>query len=228
MSANSLPSAELGVRAVVWQAVRSNLLPGLFLWSLLALFLISYSFSATVQAGMSHWAELKLAVGPIFAALSYTVFAVWVPEVLGGLAKRPRLDGRFWQHFAFASVMWGAIGWSVDVFYRVQNHLFGEGHDWVTIVQKTLVDQFIFGPFMTLLSMLLLKWRDDGYTARSWAVLANGNFWRRLYLPVMVALWCVWLPTIAVLYSLPSPLQFPVVSVVMSFWMLIYTFLRER
>ena len=177
---------------------------------------------------MAQWAAFKVAVGPLFAALSYTVFAVWVPQVLTGLARRPELDSRFWHHLAFASVMWGAIGWSVDVFYRVQNQLFGEGHDWVTIAQKTVVDQFIFGPFMTLLSMLLLKWRDDGYTRRSWAVLAQGDFWRRLYLPVMVALWCVWLPTIAVLYSLPSALQFPVVSVVMSFWMLIYTFLRER
>jgi hypothetical protein len=216
-----------GVGAVVWQAVRSNLLPGLFLWTLLGLFLISYSLSAVVQAGMARWADVKLAVGPVFAALSYTVFAVWVPEALGWWARRPRLDARFWHHLLFASVMWGAIGWSVDVFYRVQNHVFGLGHDWLTVLQKTAVDQFLFGPLMTLLSMLLLKWRDDGYPRSTWAALLDADFWRRLYLPVMVALWCVWLPTIAVLYSLPAALQFPVVSVVTSFWMLIFTFLRK-
>lgn len=226
--AAALPRPEEGVGQIVWAAVRANLVPGVILWTALALFLMGYAFSANVQQAMVAWAEAKRAVGPGFAVGSYVVFAVVLPEALSHALRREWPNARGWADMAFAAVMFGSLGWMVDVFYLYQVAWFGEGSDARTLIQKTLVDQLVFAPLTTLMSMTLLLWRDAGFAPAFWRTLGEAPFWTRRFVPVMVALWCVWLPSIVAIYGLPTGLQFPVVSVVLSFWILIFKFVRER
>jgi hypothetical protein len=44
----------------------------------------------------------------------------------------------------------------------------------------------------------------------------------------MVANWLVWIPALALIYSLPAALQFPLFSGVMCFFILILTLLARR
>jgi hypothetical protein len=47
------------------------------------------------------------------------------------------------------------------------------------------------------------------------------------YLPVLIAMWCVWIPGVLVIYFMPTALQFPVASLVLVFWILIFKFVRK-
>jgi hypothetical protein len=46
-------------------------------------------------------------------------------------------------------------------------------------------------------------------------------------MPILVAVWCVWVPGVLVIYFMPTALQFPVASLVLSFWILIFKLLRK-
>lgn len=220
-------SATGGVGATVWHAVRANLVPGLILWATLGLFLLAYAISPTVQHGMARWAQAKTDIGPWFAFFSYVVFAVVVPEGLGALLRRQWPSGRQWADMAYASLIFGAIGWAVDLLYRYQILWFGTGRDLLTLSSKVVVDQMLAGPVLLWMSTVLLLWRDAGFVPGFWRVLGQRAFWAGRFLPVLVANWCIWYPTNFALYALPPPLQFPVVSMVMSFWILVFQLLRK-
>lgn len=224
MNATTLGSAPL---QLVRTAVRANLLPAVVLWSALAVFLMAYSLSASVQAGMGQWIGLKTEWGLAFAFASYVVFAVLLPEALQCLLAR-RLPGRTaWVGMGYSSLVFGGVGILVDLFYRYQVIWFGAGNDWATILKKTLLDQLVFAPLSNLLMLGLFLWRDEGFALSSWGKLSTTDYLGQRFVPVMVALWAVWIPSIMVVYCLPTPLQFPVVSMILSFWVLIFKFIRQ-
>jgi uncharacterized membrane protein len=46
--------------------------------------------------------------------------------------------------------------------------------------------------------------------------------------PVVFANWGVWIPVVAVLYSLPSALQIPLFGLALSIWVMLLTWISER
>ena len=44
----------------------------------------------------------------------------------------------------------------------------------------------------------------------------------------MLATWAVWAPLMAIIYSLPYPLQFPLFSIALTFWVLLLTYMTNR
>ena len=214
-----------------WQrvqaAVRVNLLPGVVLWAALAAFLLAYSLSEAVRTGMGQWALLKAQWGLAFAFASYVLFAVLLPETLQHLLLR-RLPARAaWAGIGYAALVFGSVGMAVDLFYRYQVIWFGAGNEWSTLLHKTLVDQLVFAPISNFLIMGMFLWRDEGFSGSAWIKLCSVDYLSQRFMPVMVALWSVWIPGIAVVYCLPTPLQFPVVSMILSFWILIFKFIRQ-
>src|SRR5437763_1035137 len=57
-------------------------------------------------------------------------------------------------------------------------------------------------------------------------------FPRRQYrdkvIPTLVATWAVWIPLMAIIYSLPLALQFPMFGLALSFWVLLLTYMTNR
>jgi len=45
---------------------------------------------------------------------------------------------------------------------------------------------------------------------------------------VLVATWAVWIPLMAVIYSLPLALQFPLFALALAFWVLMMTYMTNR
>jgi len=45
---------------------------------------------------------------------------------------------------------------------------------------------------------------------------------------VLVTNWLVWIPALALVYSLPAALQFPLFSVIMCFFILVVTMMTRR
>ncbi|PQA77217.1 hypothetical protein [Rhodoferax sp. TS-BS-61-7] len=223
MRATPKPTALHQVRT----AVLANMRPGLVLWSGLVLLLLAYLWSPAVQSGLTQWGMLKQAWGYPGSFVTYAAFAVLVPELLAWAVLRQPVPRTIARDMAFAIVVFGLIGISVDVLYSVQVALFGSGNDAATIVKKMLFDQFVYSPVSNFVMVAVFLWKDEGFRTSTLRTLASGDFWSRRYLPVIIAVWCVWGPGVLVIYFMPTALQFPVASLILSFWILIFKFMRQ-
>ncbi|MEO5797402.1 MAG: hypothetical protein ABIP34_21460 [Rhodoferax sp.] len=211
----------------VRSAVKANLLPGMVLWAGLVALTLAYAWSPAVQAGLSHWGAVKLAWGHPFSFATYAMFAVLVPELLGIAVLRQRVRSTLLADMAYATLVFGSIGITVDLFYALQVSLFGEGNDGATIAKKMLLDQFVYSPMTNFAVIALFAWREDGFRASAWQRIFSADFLSSRYLPLLVALWCVWIPGVVAIYLMPTALQFPVASLILSFWVLIFKFMRK-
>jgi hypothetical protein len=45
--------------------------------------------------------------------------------------------------------------------------------------------------------------------------------------PTLLATWAVWIPLMAIIYSLPLALQFPLFSLALTFWVLLLTYMTS-
>jgi hypothetical protein len=208
-------------------AVLANLRPGMVLWSAIALLMVAYAWSPAVQSGLAQWGAVKLAWGYPFSFLSYAVFAVLVPEVLGHVVLKQVWAKTIWADMAYAMLVFGFFGISVDMLYSLQVSLFGNGQDAATVVKKMLVDQFVYAPFANFVLVALLAWREGGFGLRTLRNILTFRYISRSYLPVLVAVWCIWIPSVLVVYFMPTALQFPMASLILSFWVLIFKFIRK-
>jgi hypothetical protein len=66
--------------------------------------------------------------------------------------------------------------------------------------------------------------RENGLKKEAVASILTLQFLLAKVLPVVVAGWCVWIPGVILVYSMPTALQLPVASLILCFWVLIFTF----
>lgn len=162
-------------------------------------------------------------------SLGSTIFAaVLLPSLVQLWMGTLPAEGR-WKRVGLLSLFWGYRGMEIDWFYQVQGWLFGTGNDAATLIKKVAVDQFVMSPLWFVPTVLIaMRWVDMGGSwARTRASLTR-EFWMRTCPTVMVTNWLVWIPTLALVYSLPPALQFPLFSVVMCFFILIVTLLARN
>ena len=217
------PSALQQVRA----AIRANALPGVLLWCGLAVLLLAYATVPAFQQGLARWGDVKEAWGLALAFVSYVVFAVLVPEGLSVALGRQTWTRKTTRDVLYAALVFGSIGLTVDVLYGVQVHLFGEQSNALTLVKKMLFDQFVYSPVSNFVIVALFAWREGGFTRKTLRHLFSTDFLAHQYLPVLIAMWCVWIPGVMVIYFMPTELQFPVASLILVFWILIFKFVRK-
>ena len=76
--------------------------------------------------------------------------------------------------------------------------------------------------------MLVYEWKN---TRISWSSVRRALTWghyRDKIVPTLLATWAVWIPLVAVIYSVPLALQFPLFSLALTFWVLILTYMTNR
>jgi hypothetical protein len=223
-------TAAVPARPVLQQvrmAVEANLRPGMVLWFALALLMVAYAWSPAVQSGLAHWGAVKLAWGYPFSFVSYAVFAVVVPEALSLLFLKQPLSKNALAGIVYAVVVFGFLGIAVDMLYAFQVQMFGSGSDWATVGKKMLFDQLVWAPLSNYVLLVVLAWRDEGFTRSALRRMLSFDYINQRYMPILVAVWCVWVPGVLAIYFMPTALQFPVASLVMSFWILIFKLLRK-
>jgi len=212
------------LRAIVLAtaSVRANFLPGLFLQSLMGIFLVAYLTHEGTQVFLGRVADYKEQTGYTFAFFSYVFAGAFLPECLrvvffqGGKMQHLNL-----KQFLTAAPMWGLVGILVDAFYRLQTLWFGSGNDWQTILVKVLVDQFVFAPFLcNLFIVSYFLWRDCGFSRNVLSLIFCHSFITERMLPVQVAGWLIWIPGVILVYFMPSLLQLPVAVTIQTFWVL--------
>ncbi len=121
----------------------------------------------------------------------------------------------------FYITFWAVKGIEIDILYRLQAFVFGDNTKGATIIAKVLVDQFIYSPLWAVPSLVLLyQWQARRFPLHTRWIKLNKKWYIDMILPVMLASWVVWIPTVAFIYCLKMPLQLPVQNVILCLWCL--------
>ncbi|MBM4154572.1 MAG: hypothetical protein FJ221_06030 [Lentisphaerae bacterium] len=209
-------------------AARRNFWPGLALQGIALALVLFYYLHAPTREVLSRIPGLKERMGLLFPLLATAVTGGLVPFLL--LAARREIPaGRHASHLVFMLGFWAVNGLIIDVLYRAQAAVFGDQADVWTVVKKTLADQFLFCPLWSApFAAVAMRWKDGGFSFRA----LRAGLTRRVFLldtlAVLLGIWAVWIPAVAIVYSLPLALQFPVFSVVLCLWSLLLAALGGR
>lgn len=211
-------------------AARANLLPSLILQALMLALLLGYYFHPTTTAWLDRLADIKLRWGYSYSALSAAVAGALIPEMMRIFVfQKGRARRENFANLLFTIPFWCGMGMLVDAFYRCQAVVFGSDPTLRVVVTKVLVDQFLYSTLIvTPLTCWLYDWKLAGYhftNARFWFTI---TYLRNVMLPVIFANWSVWIPIVAVLYSLPNTLQIPLFGLALSLWVMLLTWISER
>jgi len=210
------------------KSIKVNLVPGLILQTFAIALVVMYYKVDSVKGFCNEIAALKTNYGYLFSGLSTALFGGLLPCLF--MIYRGNIKKAFWiSHGLFFCLFWFYKGMEVDFLYRMQALMFGNDSNFSTIAKKVAFDQFVYNFLYACASITLCyMWKDNGFSFKETKKKINkGTF--TLTLPsVIVSTWIVWIPTTAVVYSLPSPLQVPLFNIVLCFFVLMVATLTEE
>jgi hypothetical protein len=208
-------------------AAKQNLVPGILLQCFALALVLLYYFHPPFRKILLRIPEVKQQAGILFPLLSTAVSGGLIPFVFLAVRKElPALHPA--AYLLFLLGFWAINGLTVDLLYSAQAVWFGDQTDAATIVKKTLVDQFGYSALWSApFAVVAMHWKNCGFSFRR----ARAEFQRTLLtieLPsILISIWAVWIPAVAIIYSLPLALQFPLFNIVLCFWSLLLTALSK-
>ncbi len=226
MSSDSIPRP--GILSTIAAVFRQNRVPCRVL-NLFAVALVTSYYQIPALAGFwesvgdfkTHWSFVFSCVSTMFAA---AVLPTFIQMAMG----TPPADGR-WKRLALLMLFWGYRGMEIDLFYRFQSWLFGNGHDARTLITKVVFDQIVMSPIWFVPTYVIaLRWVEMGASWSRTRPTLNREFWTRTCPMVLITNWLIWIPAVALIYSLPAALQFPLFTFVMCFFILVVTVMTRR
>jgi hypothetical protein len=212
-----------------WEAARANLVPGLVIQALMLALLIGYYVSPAFAGFLQDIALFKLRHGFVSVVVAAAAAGAVLPELfLILLFQGGRPNRRNLRNLCFTIPIWVFDGFLVDLLYRGQAAWFGDNVTVATVLAKICVDQFGYNPlFAAPFGVLTYEWKNSGFSLES---LVRGFTWdhyRDKVIPTLLATWAVWIPLMAIIYSLPMALQFPLFSLALTFWVLLLTYMTN-
>jgi hypothetical protein len=207
-------------------SLRANLGPTLLLQLVGVAIVASYYGSERTRVLWNEMAAFAQRGGVAYAALSTAFFAALLPWLLSRLSRGVAHDKL--RHLPWLLVFWGFIGCVLHFFYGFMAWLFGDNANFVTVLQKVLVDQFVFTPFFAMpLITVAYAWKDADYSLDRARQALGPNAFARRVVPLLGAAWVVWIPAISLVYALPLSLQLPIANLVECLWSLLLLFLTR-
>ncbi|MFN2475775.1 MAG: hypothetical protein ABR526_05460 [Chthoniobacterales bacterium] len=212
-----------------WDAIRANLRPAFALQALMLIVLLAYYFHPPAAALLNRLAEYKRTHGIPFVVISSILAGSFLPELFVVLFfQRGRFRRANFRNLLFTTPMWAFDGMIVDLFYRALAAWFGDRVSLPVVALKVCVDQFgynvlVAGP----LEVIAYEWKNSGFLFAVIPRCLNLAYYRNKIVPTLFATWAVWLPLVAMLYSLPLALQFPLFSFALTFWVLLLTYMTN-
>ena len=190
--------------------------------------LLAYYFYEPTRAALNLLAGWKAQGGYLFTFAVLGLAGAVLPEILRVVVfQRGTITRNNLVDMAFGIPFWGALGCVTDAFYRGQAAWFGTEVHAAMLVKKVVLDMLVFTPFWGTPAVVCgLEWKRSGFSSGirrffSW------RFYRATVLPVLVANWCVWVPAVTIIYSLPLLLQVPLFALTNSFWSLLVTYMSR-
>ena len=194
-----------------WDAARANAKPALIIQAIMLGLAIAFYTNASVGDGLHNLAEFKRAHGLTFVILASVFAGAILPEIFlvlffqRGQPQRANL-----RNLAFTIPVWGFDGSLVDLLYRAEAHWLGDLATVPVVLGKILVDQFGYNVFFAApFGVLTYEWKNNGISLLPVRDLFTWQHYRDKIIPTLVATWAVWIPLMAIIYSLPLALQFP-------------------
>lgn len=209
------------------RAAKANFVPGLIVQSVMVALVAAYYMHPAIHAWLSALADVKQRGGFAYSAIAGALAGGVLPETLMIVVfQRGKIRRENWNNVVFSTCYWGFDGILVDAFYRGQNLWFGGHVDVATVVKKVVFDQFVFTPVISIpLSMGSYEWKHQGYSFSGlWRVLTP-TYYREKAVPALIGCWGVWIPLVAIIYSLPPLLQFPLFSLGLTFWVMLFSYI---
>jgi hypothetical protein len=212
------------------EAARANVVPALIIQAIMLALLIAYYTSDTASSALSQLAEFKRAHGLLFVIITSVTAGALVPELFLILFfQRGRPTLRNLRNLLFTVPVWGFDGTLVDLLYRSEAAWFGDVVTLPVVTAKICVDQFGYNPFFAApFGVLTYEWKNSGISMQPLRHLFTFAHYQNKILPTLLATWAVWIPLMAIIYSLPLALQFPLFGLALSFWVLLLTYMTNR
>ncbi len=212
-----------------WEAARANLAPALLIQTVMLALLAGYYLSPTVAGLLNDFAALKVRHGLTFVVIAAVSAGALAPELfLIVFFQRGRPTLQNLRNLLFTVPIWAIDGLLVDLLYRGEAAWLGNVVTLPVVLAKICVDQFGYNPFFAApFGVLTYEWKNSGFSLES---LGRGFTWdhyRDKIVPTLLATWAVWIPLMAIIYSLPLALQFPLFSLALTFWVLLLTYMTN-
>jgi hypothetical protein len=211
------------------RGARAHLGPGLVLQAGALALVLAYYHCEPARVLLTRLLELRRQTGFAFAVVSTGLFGGFLPFLyLRGGGDTPAHYS--WRQGFALTAFWAYKGIEVDLFYRILARTVGEGHEAGTIVTKVIIDQLVYCPILAVpVTVLVYEWveaRFDG--AAVFADWREPRWYLRRTLPVLISNLGVWVPAVAIIYSLPTPLQLPLQNLVLCFYTLVIAHQTRR
>ena len=216
--------------AIGWDAAKANAVPAFILQAAMLAVLLSYYLSPASAALLNRLAHYKEEHGLAFIVMAAILAGAIVPELFVIVFfQRCRPHSQNLRNLAFTIPTWGADGILVDLMYRMNAVWFGNVVTVPVVTAKILVDQLVYNPFLAApLEVLVYEWKNEGFSCKSVRRALTWEHYRDKIVPTLLATWAVWGPLMAIIYSLPFALQFPLFSIALTFWVLLLTYMTNR
>jgi len=216
--------------ALGWEAAKANAVPAFILQGAMLVILISYYLSPACAGFLNRLAQYKEEQGLVFVVLAAVFAGAIVPELFViFFFQRGRPRAQNFRNLAFTIPTWGIDGILVDLMYRMNTLWFGDVVTVPVVIAKILVDQLGYNPFFAApAEVLVYEWKNEGFSWKSVRRALTWNHYRDKIGPTLLATWAVWAPLMAIIYSLPFALQFPLFSIALTFWVLLLTYMTNR
>jgi hypothetical protein len=213
-----------------WRAAKANALPALIIQLVMLGLLAGYYLSPAFARALEQLAEFKRQRGVGFVVIASILAGAIIPEVFVIIFfQRCRIRHQNFRNLLFTIPVWGFDGSLVDLLYRTQAQWFGDVTTVPVVAAKICVDQFGYNPFFAApFGVLTYEWKNTGISMKPVRDLFTLPHYRDKILPTLVATWAVWIPLMAIIYSLPLALQFPLFALALSFWVLLLTYMTNR
>jgi hypothetical protein len=216
--------------ALGWEAAKANAVPAFILQGAMLVILIAYYVSPACADLLNRLAHYKEEHGLVFVVIAAALAGAVVPElfvIVFFQHGRPR--GQNLRNLAFTIPTWAVDGILVDLMYRMNAVWFGDVVTVPVVTAKILVDQLGYNPFIAApCEVLVYEWKNEGFSWRSVRRALTWEHYKDKIVPTLLATWAVWAPLMAIIYSLPYPLQFPLFSIALTFWVLLLTYMTNR
>ena len=225
--------AETALREPPWKAglrgARANLLPAFVLQVAALAVVLAYYHHAPTRAALEQLTAVRAETGLASGIVSTALFGGILPFLY--LRLNPASCRQYgWRQELLLTAFWGYKGLEIEMWYRILARVIGEGHDAATIVTKSLLDQGVYCPLLAVpVTVVIYKWNAVDFDFRAVAAdMRTPGWYGRSVLPTLLANAGVWIPAVAIIYSLPTPLQLPLQNLVLVFFTLLLAHLNAR
>ncbi len=204
------------------RGARANLVPGLILQGVALAIALAYYFHPPTRAALEDLSDFRVRTGFTYSIVATAVFGGLIPCLY--LALNPATRGRYTvAQSAVLTAFYAYKGFEVDLWYRVLARVVGEDASVQTVVVKMLLDQLVYCPlFAVPVTVLFYAWVETAFNRRAVARdLSAGRWYPRRVVPVLISNLGVWVPTVCIVYSLPTSLQIPLFNLVLCFFTLL-------